>query len=195
MTGSYRFGMAAVVESGSAELHSADADRSALPVKVIRSERRRKTSAARVVDGTIEVRIPSWMSPEAESHAVAELVARIEKKRAIRETPVDLVVRAAELAERYDLPEPAEIGWVTNQESRWGSCSIGSGRIRISARLVTAPTWVLDYVVLHELTHLVEADHGPAFHALMDRYPEGPRAEGFLLAMDLGFGDERWTVG
>lgn len=172
----------------------ANGTRTRLPVRVIRSNRRTKTSAARVVDGTIEVRIPAWMSPDAEELAVSQLVERIEKKRAVRDAPVDLEARAAELAEQYDLPVPQSITWVTNQQSLWGSCSIGSGRIRISSRLVRTPSWVIDYVVLHELTHLVEADHGPAFKALMSRYPESARAEGFLLAMDLGFGDDKWAV-
>ena len=42
---------------------------------------------------------------------------------------------------------------------------------------------VLEYVVLHELTHLTEADHGPAFKELMARYPKAERAEGYLMAL------------
>ena len=47
------------------------------------------------------------------------------------------------------------------------------------------PGWVLDAVIVHELAHLVEANHSPAFHALADRYPKQERAHGFLLAMQL----------
>lgn len=157
-----------------------------LPVKVIRSNRRKKSSAARVVDGVIEVRIPSWMTPDEEEAAVADLVRRVRRARRVQRAGNDLEERSAALAAQYDLPLPSSIRWVTNQNTRWGSCSIGSGAIRISSRLADVPAWVLDFVVLHELTHLVEADHGPAFHALMDRYPRGERAEGFLDAMVLG---------
>ena len=44
-------------------------------------------------------------------------------------------------------------------------------------------------MVVHELAHLVEPNHGPAFHALADRYPRQERATGFLIAMQLA-GDE-----
>jgi len=59
--------------------------------------------------------------------------------------------------------------------------------IRISSRLARAPEWVVDYVILHELTHLVESGHTAVFHELMTRYPKAERAEGFLEAMSLGF--------
>jgi len=158
-----------------------------LPIKVIRSTKRKKSSAARVVDGVIEVRIPSWMDDEQERETVESLAPRIEKKRAIRDTPIDLMQRARRLAHVYKLPVPREVRWVTNQNTLWGSCSFDDGVIRMSSRLITVPDWVLDYVLLHEITHLVESDHGPEFHRLMERYPKGERAEGFLEAMALGF--------
>lgn len=158
-----------------------------LPVKVIRSQRRKKSSAARVVNGVIEVRIPSWMTAEQEAEAVVALTARIEKKRAITEAGVDLMARATALAQAYALPVPLEIRWATNQNTLWGSCSFDGGVVRISSRLTSAPAWVLDYVILHEITHLVEPNHGAEFHRLMGRYPKAERAEGFLEAMALGF--------
>ena len=159
-----------------------------LPVKVIRSARRKKSSAARIVNGVIEVRIPSWMNAEQEAEAVASLRARIQSKRAVAEASVDLVARARTLTRRYKLPVPGEIRWVTNQNTLWGSCSFDDGDIRISSRLIGVPDWVLDYVILHELTHLVESNHSPEFRRLMARYPKSERAEGFLEAMTLGFG-------
>lgn len=157
-----------------------------MPVQVIRSKRRKKSSAARVVDGVIEVRIPSWMTAEEEREAVEDLVTRVQRAQRVQRAGNDLELRARTLAAEYDLPLPAEIKWVTNQNTRWGSCSIHSGVIRISSRLADVPAWVLDFVILHEMTHLVEAGHGPEFHALMDRYPRCERAEGFLDAMVLG---------
>lgn len=160
-----------------------------LPVKVIRSSRRKKSSAARLVDGVVEVRIPDWMSEEEEAEVVADLVGKIEAARSVKESEYDLTERAEALSLHYGLPVATEIKWVTNQKSRWGSCSYNKGVIRISSRLTNAPEWVLDFVVLHELIHLEVHDHGPAFHDLMNQYPQVERAEGFLEAMSLGCAD------
>jgi predicted metal-dependent hydrolase len=55
-----------------------------------------------------------------------------------------------------------------DQRSRWGSCS-SKGTLSFNWRLVLAPHDVLDYVVVHEVCHLVELHHGPAFWALVER--------------------------
>lgn len=146
-----------------------------------------------MVDGEIVVRIPSWMSAEEERLAVAALVRKIERKRAVDEA-VDLMVRARHLATVYRLPLPQDVRWVTNQQTLWGSCSFEDGVIRISSRLARVPDWVLDYVLLHELTHLVESGHGAEFHRLVGRYPKAERAEGFLDAMALGCASDRFVV-
>jgi predicted metal-dependent hydrolase len=151
------------------------------PVEVIRSARRQKTVSARVVEGRIQVRIPAWMSPQDEDRFVTDVVERIELKR--RSSAVDLEQRVVELAERYDLPTPASVRWATNQQHRWGSCSLGSRDIRISTRLVDVPPWVLDHVIVHELAHLAVPDHSPSFHALVARYPLAERATGYLQAL------------
>lgn len=151
-----------------------------LPVRVIRSARRRRTVHAQLVDGEIVVRVPARMSKADEARYVAELVERIEKREQRNE--LDIEARARDLARRYELPTPASVRFVDNQRSRWGSCTIDSREIRISSRLAQFPTWVLDYVIVHELAHLVVADHSPAFHALVDRYPKAERARGYLMA-------------
>lgn len=157
-----------------------------LPVEIIRSPRRRKTISASVVDGTIRVRVPAGLPPEEERRHVQALVDRVQRK--VVAGPVDVEGRALLLARRYGLPRPASVRWVGNQRERWGSCSPRTGEIRVSDRLARVPGWVLDYVLVHELAHLVEANHSPAFHALVDRYPKAERARGFLIAMGLGDG-------
>jgi predicted metal-dependent hydrolase len=154
-----------------------------LPVEVIRSRRRRKTVEAQLVDGVIRVSVPASMSKRDEEVYVADLVAKIHRK--YRSDHVDLDARATALARRHDLPRPRSVRWADNQRSRWGSCSVDTRDIRISTRLAECPSWVLDYVLVHELAHLVEANHGPAFDALVARYPKAERAYGYLLAMDL----------
>ncbi len=77
------------------------------------------------------------------------------------------------------------IRWVTNQNSRLGSCTPSDGTIRISHRLGKAPAFVRDYVIVHELAHLLEANHGPNFWKLVYRFPKTERARGYLMAMGL----------
>jgi predicted metal-dependent hydrolase len=71
---------------------------------------------------------------------------------------------------------------VRDTRSRWGSCSAG-GRLSFSWRLIMAPEWVRRSVVCHEVAHLVEAGHGPAFRALVRRIdPDPGRARAWLKA-------------
>ena len=154
-----------------------------MEVEVIRSAKRRKSVSARVVDGRIVVRMPQWMTKAQEAEYVDAMVAKLVRQHTAK--GVDLTARAVELARRYRLPEPRSIRFVSNQASRWGSCTPSSREIRISDRIAAFPGWVLDAVIVHELAHLVEVSHGPAFHALADRYPKQERAYGFLLAMQL----------
>lgn len=151
-----------------------------MEVTVIRSPKRRKTAQARLVDGVLEVRIPA-RSSKAEERRLVE-VFRTRFERSTSSTQVDLMARAKKLARQLDLPVPTEIRWVSNQAHRWGSCTPSTGVIRISDRMADYPPWVVDHVIVHELAHLVERRHGPAFQALANRYPLAERAEGYLLA-------------
>lgn len=64
-----------------------------------------------------------------------------------------------------------------NMKSRWGSCQPETGRICFNIRLALYPPECLEYVVVHELCHFLEPNHGPGFHALMDRVmPDWPHA-------------------
>ena len=152
-------------------------------VRIIRSARRRRTAAAREVDGAIEVRVPAGLPAAEEARLVDNLVRRITRRRAGAD--VDLATRAARLARRYELPQPARIDWADNQSARWGSCTPSRSTIRISRRLAAFPGWVLDYVIVHELAHLEVHGHGPAFWELVNRYPRTERARGFLIAKGL----------
>jgi len=152
-----------------------------LEVNVVRSPRRRKTVSGRIQEGRIEVRVPAGLSRDSEERLVAEMVSKL--KRRTQSTDVDLPTRARQLARQFDLSEPTEIVWSSRQNTRWGSCTPADRRIRISDRLATMPTWVLDSVIVHELAHLEIADHGPDFEELVQRYPLTERARGYLIAV------------
>ncbi|HWB73043.1 MAG TPA: M48 family metallopeptidase [Egibacteraceae bacterium] len=154
-----------------------------MEIEVVRSARRRKTVQAREVGGVLRIAIPATMSRADEAHWVREMTRRFERRA--KAGTVDLAHRARRLATRYRLPAPGSIRWVDNQRSRWGSCTAQAGQVRISSALARYPPWVLDYVIVHELAHLVEANHSPRFWALVGRYPRAERARGFLIAKGL----------
>ncbi len=155
------------------------------PVRVVRSSRRKESVSARMTDGVLVVRIPDFFTKDEERTMVSKVLARFEEKWRCSHVPLE--PRARELAARFGLPEPRSIRWSSRQRLRWGSCSASSGDIRISSRLADAPPWVLDHVIIHELAHLVVADHSPAFQDLVNQNPNAERAEGYLLALsDLG---------
>ncbi|MGH8910429.1 MAG: M48 metallopeptidase family protein [Egibacteraceae bacterium] len=158
-----------------------------MDVEVVRSVRRQKTVQARQIDGVLRISIPATMTSAEEARWVQEMTRRFERRA--QAAPIDLVERAHALAREHRLPTPASIRWVENQHRRWGSCTIGAGTIRISMALADFPRWVLDYVIVHELAHLVETNHSPAFWTLVARYPLTERARGFLIAKGVEAGE------
>ncbi len=159
-------------------------DASGVPeVEVRRSRRRRRTVSAYRDGDRIIVLIPATMSKRDEATWVADMVARVQRqeRRKLRSDD-DLVARAAKLNDLYlgGMAVPSSVRWVTNQNARWGSCTPGDRTIRLSDRLQQMPAWVVDYVLVHELAHLLEAGHTPAFWAWVDRYPRAEKAKGYL---------------
>jgi predicted metal-dependent hydrolase len=152
-----------------------------LQVYVVRSKRRKRTAQAYMSEGRLKVMVPFGLGPDEEARLVESLVARVDRKVSSRQ--VDLSRRARHLAIRYRLPEPATIEWSDRQTTRWGSCTPAEGTVRVSDRLATMPEWVLDSVLIHEMAHLVQPNHGPEFKALVGRYELSERAKGYLMAM------------
>lgn len=159
-------------------------------VEVRRSARRRRTVSAYREGGKVVVLIPARLSRKEEAAWVKEMVERLAKSEQ-RSRPTDerLHRRAEELADLYvEGVRPSSVRWVDNQKSRWGSCTPADKTIRLSSRLQGMPTWVIDYVLVHELAHLVEEGHTQQFWKLVDRYPRAERAKGFLEGIALAAG-------
>lgn len=152
-------------------------------IEVRRSARRKRTVSAYHRDGRIVVMIPAHFSRAQEDEYVADMVRKLERSsQRSRRSDESLERRAAELSEQFldGRATPTSVRWVTNMTSRWGSCTSADGSIRLSHRLQPYPGWVIDYVLLHELAHLLEANHSKAFWTLVERYPRAERARGFL---------------
>ncbi|MFJ3907630.1 hypothetical protein EDE04_2413 [Streptomyces sp. 2132.2] len=152
-------------------------------VEVRRSARRRRTvSAYREGDRTV-VLIPARMSEAEERRWVGVMLDKLaaqESKRTLGDA--ELTERAERLSEQYfgARARPRSVRWVTNQNTRWGSCTPAEGSIRLSHRLQGMPEYVVDYVLLHELAHLLVPGHGPRFWELLEAYPRTERARGYL---------------
>ena len=158
-------------------------------VRVTRSARRKKTVAARWDGDIVEILAPAHM-PEGELREVIDkLTSRLTKKRSRKEhlSDDDLTRRARRLNREYfgGRLRFESIRFVTNQSQRFGSCTPARGTIRLSDRLRRYPEWVLDYVIVHELAHLIHANHSADFWAAVNVYPLTERARGFLIAVSL----------
>ena len=111
--------------------------------------------AARIMDG--------MLVSGGEGEAYARRVANLLRREAMADLSARTAVHAAALGvsmPRITLNDP---------RGRWGSCTPGRGTIRYSWRLIAAPPFILDYLAAHETAHLVEANHGPGFWAVVER--------------------------
>ena len=153
-------------------------------VEVRRSKRRRRTVSAYRDGERIVVLIPASLTRKEEAEWVETMVARIEKAELKAQlSDDDLLERAHRLSDLYlgGLAMPDTVRWVSNQNTRWGSCTPGDRSIRLSERLQAMPPWVVDYVIVHELAHLLEPGHDAKFWAWVDHYPQAEKAKGYLL--------------
>lgn len=173
-------------------------------VEVRRSRRRTRTVTAFREEGRVVVAIPARFTAAQEREWVEKMLARLARtERRRRPSDAALAARAAELSRTYldGRARPTSVAWVTTMRKRWGSATPSTGEIRISHQLQGVPGWVLDGVLVHELTHLVEANHTPLFRELTRSYPRQVESEAFLAGItwargqgvdrgDEGSGDE-----
>ena len=152
-------------------------------VEVRRSHRRTRTVSAYRKDGKVIVMIPARFTRAEEAEWVDTMLGKLlRSEQRGRRTEDQLMRRSRELNRDYldGQVQPTSVRWVSNMTTRWGSCTTGEGTIRLSDRLQTMPTWVIDYVLLHELAHLIEPTHNARFWEWVDRFPRSERAKGYL---------------
>ena len=157
--------------------------------RVIRKERRRRSVSAYRQGGVIQIHIPAKMSRRQEIEIIPEMISMVLRREAReRKTDLELMQIGMELLTQY-LPEfnthPASINW-RNMNERWGSCTTVDKTIRISDRLVGSPTYVLNYIIFHELIHLQVTNHDSDFYNYLSRYADATKAEAFLEGFELG---------
>jgi len=158
-----------------------------MEIKVIKSFRRRRTASARLKDGILQIRLPAFL-PTAEVEKTINQFKKLfaKKQRKVIPSDKELAFRADKLNQKYfeGKLKYDSICWSNHQNSLHGSCSTRRKTIRISSKLARAPKWVLDAIIVHELTHLLVPNHSSKFWQLANRYPLMERARGYLMAID-----------
>ena len=138
-------------------------------------EAERKTSGGRMRDGDIHLTLSSGLSGLERSKAIRHLLSRL-----IGADFLPTITQRVQALNDQHFQKPIRGVKLKYIHSRWGSCST-SGNINLSTRLLFAPPEVVDYVIIHELAHLVELNHGPRFWAEVARaMPEHQQHEEWL---------------
>jgi predicted metal-dependent hydrolase len=161
-------------------------ENSVTEIKIIRSANRKKTVSACLKNGVMKVSAPEGLSEKELQTIIRRFKESLIRKRHKKELErqQDLKAIANRLNKTYfeGKLKISVIEYSTNQNSRFGCCNLRTGKILISHRLGAMPEWVRDYVILHELAHLIVPNHGKAFQELTARYRWKERAIGYLMA-------------
>ncbi len=138
----------------------------------VESHGRRRAEVA-LAGGWLAVRLPSGAAPEARPELARRALVAWYRRRAAERLPE----RVAHWSDRLELAAPPVL--VREPRARWGSCD-PRGNVRLNWRILQAPARLVDYVVAHELVHLIHRRHGPEFWASLGRampdYEERRRA-------------------
>lgn len=163
-------------------------------IKIIRSNKRRKTISSRLIKETMLVYAPVCVSDKKLSKIIDNFKKRFEarKHRQQLNQKHDLKTIAERLNKEYfgGSLSISSIEYVSNQNKIFGCCNYKTRKIRISHRLGQMPIWVRDYVIVHEMAHLVEPNHSRAFWNIVSRYKLAERARGYLMAKGLNSEEE-----
>lgn len=157
-------------------------------IEVRRSRRRKRTVSARREGETVVVLMPAGLPRAEERRLITDMLTKLGRSRrraGAHASDDELMRRATALSTRWveGRPRPSSVRWVPAMTTRWASCSPDSREIRISESLRDVPSYVLDYVLVHELAHLVvPGGHPPEFWRAVRRFPRTERAMGYLEA-------------
>lgn len=165
-------------------------------IEVRRSKRRKRTVSATREGNVTVIHAPYRISVAELNRITEELIKKLDSQEQRATSNERLLQRASHVSVTYlgsdfvrEHPGGLTIKWVSNQTTRWGSCSPHSGTIRITDRLQKVPDYVLDAVILHELIHLIVPNHGPDFYILMNRYEHNDRANAYLDGFTAGLAE------
>ena len=161
-----------------------------MEVKINFSRKRIRTIGARMVGDTMHINAPAGMPQERLHRVIDKFKIRFEKRKLRQElnkTPETLQEIARRLNRQYFSVklEIKSIEYSVNQDRIFGICNHRTKNIKISYRLKEMPDWVRNYVIVHELAHIVEPNHGENFWNLVYQYKLTERARGYLIAKGL----------
>jgi hypothetical protein len=171
-------------------LHSGENTVAGIPVDVERKRIRRINIRVKP-DGRVHLSVPKWWATLKDGEDfllskwgwVVKTRAEVLARPAVVRTPCTaeeiaaLVVLLRELNSVWTqrLAEPGVVWKVRRLKSVWGSCRFRRRSITYNAELARVPRAYVEYVVVHELTHLKAPNHGPLFYRLMDERLPGWR--------------------
>ncbi|MDA3839141.1 MAG: M48 family metallopeptidase [Candidatus Delongbacteria bacterium] len=150
---------------------------------VQRSKRRKKTLQATLRDNTVKILAPHHTSYEDVKVFLNKFLKKLVRKDIILNNDKELLSRAKKLKKKF-LPDAPDFTIVFQKSLTriWGKCFTNQRKIVINPILGTYPKWVLDFVIVHEIAHLLVPNHGKEFRSLVDRFKLKERAVGFLMA-------------
>ena len=158
-----------------------------MEIEVVKSKNRRKTISARLVNNIIRIQAPAAIPEEKLDEIIATFKRRFEKRTLKKELKKENLFEIAQrLNHKYfdGKIQFDSIEYTANQDRLFGSCNYRTKNLRISHRLARMPQWVRDYVIVHELAHILQPNHSKAFWKLVNRYELTERARGFLMAIN-----------
>lgn len=135
----------------------------------------RSSSTAKLNGNHIEIKLDDKLINRDKSDCIKKLISRVLAKRYQKE-----IEQRLRLINKHYFGHNVKNVRLKYNRTNWGSCS-NNGNINISTRLLIAPDWVRDYVIVHELAHLNEMNHSSNFWAIVDKvYPKYKKAERWL---------------
>ncbi|MFA6036925.1 MAG: M48 family metallopeptidase [Legionellales bacterium] len=148
-------------------------------------------------DGRIQMTVPRLMSQERIKQAISLHLNWIaQQQQVVRQQPPPPVFHRLDRIQLQILAQPLFDKWqpiigvrinewrIKKMKTRWGTCNIQDKRIWLNLTLIKKPVECLEYIIVHELVHLLERDHNKRFHAFMDQFLPNWRECKKLLEVD-----------